>query len=198
QLDPTKFSHAALLDTNGVAAPIGLFAAGHPGGSYVPLNLRLTGGELEQLLQRIAPSCLTAPASFLERLRLPEGIHCADRERLLIPPVVPVASSEAPSNPDAIAVQLFTSGTTGTPKAAVLRHANLMSYILGTVEFAAAQPEEAALVAVPPYHIAGISVVLSSTYSGRRIVMLPSFDPAEWLRLVTEQKITHAFVVPTM
>ena len=198
QLDPTKFSHAALLDTNGLAAPIVLFAAAYAGVPYVPLNFRLTDGELEQLLQRIAPAWLAAPSAFLERLRLPEGIHCADRERLLTPPMVPLAASEPPSDPDAIAVQLFTSGTTGTPKAAVLRHANLMSYILGTVEFAAAQPEEAALVAVPPYHIAGISVVLSSTYSGRRIVMLPSFDPAEWLRLVTEEKITHAFVVPTM
>jgi len=80
----------------------------------------------------------------------------------------------------------------------VLRHENLMSYVLGTVEFAAAGEEEAALVAVPPYHIAGIAAVLSSTYAGRRIVMLPSFDPAEWLRLVVQESITHAFLVPTM
>jgi long-chain acyl-CoA synthetase len=73
-----------------------------------------------------------------------------------------------------------------------------MSYILGTVEFGAAAAEEAALVAVPPYHIAGISAVLSSTYSGRRIVMLPSFEPGEWLRLLAAERITHAFVVPTM
>ena len=92
----------------------------------------------------------------------------------------------------------FTSGTTGSPKAAVLRHENVMSYILGTVEFGAAAEEEAALVAVPPYHIAGISAVLSSTYSGRRIVMLPSFEPGEWLRLLATERITHAFVVPTM
>jgi long-chain acyl-CoA synthetase len=198
QLDPTRFAHAALLDTNGLAAPIVLFAAAYAGVPYVPLNFRLTSGELEQLLQRIAPAWLASPPPFVERLRLPEGIYCADRERLLAPPVTPAAASEPPSDPAAIAVQLFTSGTTGTPKAAVLRHANLVSYILGTVEFAAAQVGEAALVAVPPYHIAGISAVLSSTYSGRRMVMLPSFDPAEWLRLVAEEKITHAFVVPTM
>ena len=94
----------------------------------------------------------------------------------------------------AIAIQLFTSGTTGTPKAAVLRHENIMAYVLGSVEFGAAREEEAALVAVPPYHIAGISRSLSSTYCGRRIVMLPSFEPrrsgcASWRR----KKITHAF-----
>ena len=80
----------------------------------------------------------------------------------------------------------------------MLRHENVVSYILGSVEFGAAGEEEAALVAVPPYHIAGISAVLSSTYSGRRIVMLPSFEPAEWLRLLARETITHAFVVPTM
>ena len=84
------------------------------------------------------------------------------------------------------------------PKAAVLRHDNLMSYILGTVEFGAAGEEEAALVSVPPYHIAGISAVLSSTYGARRIVMLPSFEPGEWLRLLAQERITHAFLVPTM
>lgn len=197
QLDPAKFSHAALLDTNGLAAPIVLFASAYAGVPYVPLNFRLTGGEIEQLLLRIAPAWLASPAALSERLTLPQGIQRADRERLLTPPLAP-AALEPPSDPAAIAVQLFTSGTSGTPKAAVLRHANLMSYILGTVEFAAAEVQEAALVAVPPYHIAGISAVLSSTYSGRRLVMLPSFDPEEWLRLVAEEGITHAFVVPTM
>ena len=80
----------------------------------------------------------------------------------------------------------------------MLRHDNVMSYVLGTVEFGAAAEEEAALVSVPPYHIAGISAVLSSTYGARRIVMLPSFEPGEWLRLLAQEKITHAFLVPTM
>ena len=108
------------------------------------------------------------------------------------------AAAEPPDEPGAVAIQLFTSGTTSTPKAAVLRHDNVMSYILGTVEFGTAGEEEAALVAVPPYHIAGISAVLSSTYGARRVVMLPSFEPGEWLRLVAHERITHAFLVPTM
>ena len=198
QIDPTKFSHAVLLDTNGLPAPLVLFASAYAGVPYVPLNYRLTGAELEQLLQRVTPAWLVSQPAFLERLTLPAGVHRADGPRLLAPGAPAAATLEPPSDPAAVAVQLFTSGTTGAPKAAVLRHENLMSYILGTVEFAAAAPEEAALVAVPPYHIAGISAVLSSTYSGRRMVMLPSFDPAEWLRLVAAERITHAFVVPTM
>jgi acyl-CoA synthetase (AMP-forming)/AMP-acid ligase II len=54
------------------------------------------------------------------------------------------------------------------------------------------------LVSVPPYHIAGVSAVLSSVYSGRRIVYVESFDPAAWVELVRNERITHAMVVPTM
>ncbi len=189
-------SHAAFLDTNGLNAPVTLFASAYAGLPYVPLNYRLTSAELEELLQRVAPAWLVAAPEQLARLRLPAGVTCADAARL--GEGTCAEGLPLPDEPTAVAIQLFTSGTTGTPKAALLRHENVMSYILGTVEFGAAGEEEAALVAVPPYHIAGISAVLSSTYSGRRIVMLPSFEPAEWLRLLAAERITHAFVVPTM
>ena len=55
---------------------------------------------------------------------------------------------------------LFTSGTTAAPKCAVLRHANLLSYVLGTVEFGAAEETDCTLSSVPPYHIAGPAVRL--------------------------------------
>jgi acyl-CoA synthetase (AMP-forming)/AMP-acid ligase II len=54
------------------------------------------------------------------------------------------------------------------------------------------------LLAVPPFHIAGVTAVLSSTYAGRRIVPLPRFTPESWLELAGREEVTHAFVVPTM
>lgn len=101
-------------------------------------------------------------------------------------------------DPDAIAVLLFTSGTTSEPKAAVLRHRNLASYLIGSLEFGAAGEDEAAVVSVPPYHIASVSSVLSTTYTGRRVVQLERFDPHEWVRAVRDESATHAMVVPTM
>jgi acyl-CoA synthetase (AMP-forming)/AMP-acid ligase II len=53
-------------------------------------------------------------------------------------------------------------------------------------------------VSVPPYHIAGISAVLSSVYSGRRLVYLAQFDPREWVGAARRESVTHAMVVPTM
>lgn len=93
---------------------------------------------------------------------------------------------------------LFTSGTTGEPKAAILGHENLTSYVLSTVEFAGSDDDEAAVVSVPPYHIAGASAILSSIFSGRRIVYLESFEPAAWVDAMTTERVTHAMVVPTM
>jgi acyl-CoA synthetase (AMP-forming)/AMP-acid ligase II len=192
------FAHVALLDTNGLAAPVALFGAAYAGLPYVPLNYRLTAAELEQLLARLAPAWLLAPHTLSAPLQLPQGIVCAEPATLLQADTASAAGLETPSDPGAVAIQLFTSGTTGAPKAALLRHEHVMSYILGSVEFGAAAPEEALLLAVPPYHIAGISSLLSSTYCARRIVMLPSFEPSEWLRLLQEERVSHAFVVPTM
>ena len=84
--------------------------------------------------------------------------------------------------PETIAVLLLTSGTSGPPKVAVLRHEHLVPYVISTVEFACASADEAILVSVPPYHIAGISSVLTSVYAGRRMVQLAAFSapsPAE-------------------
>jgi acyl-CoA synthetase (AMP-forming)/AMP-acid ligase II len=53
-------------------------------------------------------------------------------------------------------------------------------------------------MSVPPYHIAGVSNVLTNLYAGRRMLTLPAFDPADWLALVRAEEITHAMVVPTM
>ncbi|MDQ1458543.1 MAG: hypothetical protein QOI08_27, partial [Actinomycetota bacterium] len=102
------------------------------------------------------------------------------------------------ADPDAVAVMLFTSGTTGAAKAALLRHRHLVSYVISSVEFMSAHEDEAQLVSVPPYHIAGVSTILTSIYSGRRIVYLPTFDAESWVTAAVTERISHAMVVPTM
>jgi len=192
-------SHVALLDENSEAAAIALFGAAIAGVPYVPLNYRLADADLGALLQRIAPAAVIGDTGRVRRLDPEGGHHLWTRDDF-----VAACESRGAAAPalepgdDGVAVQIFTSGTTAAPKAAVLRHANLASYILGTVEFAAAAPQEAVLVSVPPYHIAGIAALLSSTYAMRRIVYLPSFDAAAWLELAAAERVSHAFVVPTM
>jgi len=102
------------------------------------------------------------------------------------------------ADPESVAIVLFTSGTTSQPKAVELTHNNLTSYVTGTVEFGSAEPTDAALICVPPYHIAGVSAALSNLYAGRKMVYLPIFDAQEWVRLIDAEHVTSATVVPTM
>jgi acyl-CoA synthetase (AMP-forming)/AMP-acid ligase II len=110
----------------------------------------------------------------------------------------PADRAAADQDGDRVAALLYTSGTTAEPKAAVLRHRHLLAYLLNTVDFGSAAEGDAALVAVPPYHIAGLTNLLSNLYAGRRVVYLAGFDPADWLDTVRRERITHAMVVPTM
>jgi acyl-CoA synthetase (AMP-forming)/AMP-acid ligase II len=192
-------AHLGMLDVTSVAMPIALFGASWAGLPFVPLNYRLTGAELDALLERIEPAYLVTDAERAEKLGGTVGITTAARDSFL----ARTRQSGGPAaewsmEGDDIAVLLFTSGTTGVPKAAVLRQKHLVSYILGSVEFGGAGEDEATLVSVPPYHVAGIAAVLSSVYGGRRIVQLSSFTAEAWLALARKERVTHAFVVPTM
>ncbi len=126
------------------------------------------------------------------------GSRIVTRDDLLHASATSAPSDAAPGDGDGIAVLLFTSGTTGEPKAAILRHRHLSSYIMSTLEFMGADEDECALVSVPPYHVAGISAVLSSVYVGRRMVQLAQFDAEAWVHLARDEGVTHAMVVPTM
>lgn len=191
--------HLAMLDESSLALPLGLFGSAHAGLPFVPLNYRLTGGELESLLAQISPALLVTGAERVEEVgRLP-GIQAVSRDDFIARArAASDPAGEWPMDPDQIAVLLFTSGTTGAPKAAVIRHKHLVSYVLGSVEFMAADESDTGLVCVPPYHIAGVAALVSSVYSGRRIVQLPRFDAEAWIELARSEHVTNAFVVPTM
>jgi acyl-CoA synthetase (AMP-forming)/AMP-acid ligase II len=192
-------TRAAFLDVSSPALPVALFASAWAGVPFVPLNYRLTGAELDRLIDQIRPCHLvTDPERALELGRR-DGVHATSSADFLTRARSGAAQDPAWNmDPDEIAVLLFTSGTTGPPKAAVLRHKHIVSYILGTVEFGSAPDGAAALSCVPPYHIAGVSAIASSLYSGRRIVQLSNFDAEAWIELVREEGVTNAFVVPTM
>ncbi len=191
--------YLALLDVNSPAAPIAVFAAAYAGIPYVPINYRLTRDEVNELVARVAPAVLIANAETRAQLDVRADVRVMSREDFLALPVDEGAEPPQPAeDPRAVAVQLFTSGTTGKPKAAILRHENLMSYIVGTVEFACAEEDDAVLVSVPPYHVAGISAVLSSTYACRRMVQIENFDAASWVESAEREQVSNAFVVPTM
>ena len=188
----------AFCDTNGLAFPVALFGAVKARVPLVPLNYRLSDEQLGRIVRGQDLLAVASPelGERLGRLGvsrvLESGSLLADAAE-----AEPVPEGD-PLDPDEVALLLYTSGTTAAPKAAVLRHRNLAAYVIGTVEFGGAGSEEAALLSVPPYHIAGVMNLLSNLYLGRRVVYLDAFSAEGWLATVREQRITHAMVVPTM
>jgi acyl-CoA synthetase (AMP-forming)/AMP-acid ligase II len=187
----------ALVGENGHVVPLCLFGAGLAGVPYVPLNYRLSDDILRGLVAEVVPVALVADPEVVERLDGSEAKIVVRDDFVREVTAAPIVDLPF-VDPEDVAILLFTSGTTSAPKAAVLRHRHLVSYIFGSVEFGGAGEEEAALVSVPPYHIAGVAALLSSIFAGRRVVHLAAFDPRTWIETVQREQITHAMVVPTM
>jgi len=181
---------------NGPAYPVAMFAAAYAGIPLVPVNYRLGGEQLDYVLANhpgalaiVAPESAGHVQSLgLATMTTDEWLAATDR---------PDDEADAEWS-DEPAIIIYTSGTTSKPKGVLLRHENLVSYVFGSVEFAAAEEDDAALVSVPPYHIAAVANVLSNLYAGRRAMVLEQFTPEEWLTLVREEGVTNALVVPTM
>lgn len=187
----------AYLDLNGPGFVVALWSAVLSGLPFCPLNYRLAAEQLEPLLASLdAPiviggeehrGAVPGDVPFLATPDFVAGTARADVQGAL----PEVAESD-------VAILLFTSGTTAKPKAVVLRHENLLSYVFESVEFGSAESDDAILVCMPPYHVAGVNGAITNVYSGRRLVHLPNFDPEQWLRTVRTEGISHAMVVPTM
>ncbi|WP_067662393.1 class I adenylate-forming enzyme family protein [Nocardia miyunensis] len=181
------------LGVNGEDFPVAMFAAAAAEIPLVPLNYRLGRQPLAQLLAQHPKALVISDSDPPTDAHVMATAQWRERCDTPSPPPHPWVDDA-----NAAAVLIYTSGTTSAPKAAVLRHRHMTSYLLGTVEFGGAGEEEAVLVSVPPYHIAGVTNLLSNIYAGRRIVYLESFDARAWLDRVRTERITHALLVPTM
>lgn len=188
--------HDAVLfiGTWGPAYAVAAFGAAAAGVPLIPLNYRLGAEQLSGLIGNHPGALVIADD--------PESLPVEGR------PIEQTASwlkslerwtpVDAVADPSTPAVLLYTSGTTSDPKAAILRHDHLVSYVMSTVEFGSASTDEATLVSVPPYHIAGFANLLTNLFAGRRMVALSTPDVALWWRTAETEAITHAFVVPTL
>jgi acyl-CoA synthetase (AMP-forming)/AMP-acid ligase II len=176
--------------------PVALFAAAWAGIPFVPVNYRLEDRQLNSLVDRQPGALVLTDPATGPRVSGDVPVQVFDDWLVSLPAETP--EIDPPFDDDEIAVVLYTSGTTSEPKSALLRHRHLMAYLLGSVEFGGAGEDEAVLVTVPPYHVAGMANMLSNTFAGRRLVYLRSFEPRVWLDTVRSEGITNAMVVPTM
>ncbi len=94
---------------------------------------------------------------------------------------------------------LFTSGTTGLPKAIGISNAKLGARITGVATpFRRDTAPTVSMLTVPFFHVGGAVGTLGNLYSGNTYVIQDRFDAGEWLQLVARHKVTSTFLVPTM
>ncbi len=138
--------YVSLIDVNSPAVPLALFGAAAAGAAFAPINYRLPDERLTRLVQRVAPGVVIVGDGVADRIgEPPPGVTLVGRTEFLdVCTAGALASEPAEPGPEDVAAVLFTSGTTGEPKAAVLRHQNLTSYVISTVEFMAASETDCA------------------------------------------------------
>jgi long-chain acyl-CoA synthetase len=191
--------HVAYVGLGGAMLPVLIFAAARAGLAFTPINYRLSAESIQTLIERLPEPLVVVDGRYQDMLG-DSSKRVMVSEDFLTAARTSEPASDIPvfADPESVAIVLFTSGTTSQPKAVELSHNNLTSYVTGTVEFDSAGAEDAALICVPPYHIAGVGAALSNLYAGRKMVYLPNFDANEWVRLINAEHVTTATLVPTM
>jgi o-succinylbenzoate---CoA ligase len=165
-------------------------ALGRLGAALVPLNWRLTTPELLGLVKRARSKCLVASASELERLpgclELPAFCGAAAR----------AASAELDEG--SVWAVLFSSGTTGTPKAAQLTVANFVASARASAENLGTRESDAWLACLPLFHVGGLAMVVRCAVQGIPLVIQSAFEPADVNDAIDSGAVSHLSLVPTM
>jgi acyl-CoA synthetase (AMP-forming)/AMP-acid ligase II len=103
-----------------------------------------------------------------------------------------------PTAPDDCFIQLYTSGTTGFPKGAMLTHRSMLSHSANVMADFDLTSDSRVQVAMPLFHVGGTSYALLAVSCGAHIVMLRTPDPAAVLDSLESDRITHTFLVPAL
>jgi fatty-acyl-CoA synthase len=163
---------------------------------YVPLNWRLSAAELKGLLEDTEPGLLFGDACLEEAGLI--GIQLSELTRLIAEARPYVASQ---SNVDAPSLLLFTSGTSGSPKGALLTESNVNETAFNFGVLGRVTRDSTFLVDSPMFHIIGlVSSVWPVIMRGGTFLLSDGFNPTRTLQRLSDPNlaITHYFCVPQM
>lgn len=185
-----------------------LYAIAKIGAIFVSLNFRLRGQEISYIMNNAGAKVLILGdryADLIQSIRgqLPwvENYLCIGQPAANMKGYETLLSSHSPApfpstlvSEDETACIMYTSGTTGLPKGAMLTHGNILSTF--TEKYAI--PPGTLLVNVPIYHIAGALSALRTIQKGDPLIILPQFDPGLFLKTIEKEKVATTYLVPTM
>jgi O-succinylbenzoic acid--CoA ligase len=201
----------AVLLGNGVAFAELLHAIAQRGATLLPLNVRLTPRELAFQIEESGARVLihgSGPlgdlaqnsAALIDAKRRLDRIEVdPDGRPALAAGARAGAPAEGPTiDPARVLALAYTSGTTGSPKGALLSHRNLFWSAIGSAMHLGVMPEDRWLVCMPLFHIGGLSILLRSALYGSAAILHERFDANAVNRALDEDGVTLVSWVPTM
>jgi O-succinylbenzoate-CoA ligase len=207
-----KGDRVALLFPNCNEMAVTYFACARLGAVVVPLNNRLTGKDLTYILNDSGARLAVVGYQFYEifqaiREGLPalKAVIYAGPERQpgavyfgdLLGAAEPPAAAEL--SPDDAAVIMYTSGTTGRPKGAVMTQRNVFTNARNCGASLNYKDSDTTLIVVPLFHVTGLnSQLVAFVYVGGTCVILKAYKTAEMIQAIARHRITVLFNVPTM
>jgi O-succinylbenzoic acid--CoA ligase len=184
-----------LLLANGAPMVVCFHAALQAGVTPLLLNTRLTAAELSQQMQAAACRWLMVDETTQPLAAQISAPHTSLDVRTFQAASAIVPRAPAPEAPAAV---MFTSGTSGTPKAALLTVGAFYASAQASAARIGVHPDDNWLCVLPLYHVGGLSIVYRSTLYGTSFTLLPRFDVSEVAALLARGAVTLASLVPTM
>ena len=193
----------AVVLANSLAAVQSVLAIARLGAAVVPIGTRLRRPEIEHIFSDSEPAAVVHGAEFTDQL---PGIGPRASQRIAVGSVAwnallassPLVSHAGVAEEDLFGI-LYTSGTTGKPKGAMLTHFNVVHSCLHWEDVHRLQRGERTILCVPWSHVAGLAgVMLPFLHVGGTLVLMPEFKRREFLTLAQAERITHALMVPAM
>jgi acyl-CoA synthetase (AMP-forming)/AMP-acid ligase II len=200
----------ALLLGNRIEFVLTLFAATRLGAIAVPLSVREQTPGLAYMLGHCEAVVLVHEADLAHvlpptqelpalRSRVVAGGTCAGSE-----PFGSLLSNDAAPGPVAVAEEdtaaiLYTSGTTGRPKGAMLTHLGIVHSSMHYQIAMGLGPDDSSIAAVPLSHVTGlVALITTIVRAAGKLTIMPAFKAADFLRLAARERMTHTLMVPAM
>jgi fatty-acyl-CoA synthase len=193
------------------------FAVAKLGAVSVPVNFRLSPREVRYVLADSGASLLFQSPPFADTVAAACEEGTRVRDRITVPTAAERAAGAASEyealvaagdparvvrdiRPDDVCVLMYTSGTTGFPKGAMLTHGNVQWNAFNAMGFGSGiGREDITVTAAPLFHIGALGVhTLPLAYVGGCSVIMEAFTPESWLDAAEGHRITKAFLVPSM